>query len=96
MFIGLYYIIIFYRSDKDYYFRPLENDLAEQRKEDCYVDKSRRIRKGYLLIIYFLFQFLDFCFTALFSFRVLKVKFLSIMLMIIACLVLNISTSINV
>ena len=47
MFIGLHYIIIFYRSEKDYYTRPLENDLAEQRKQDCYVDKSRRIRKGY-------------------------------------------------
>ena len=47
MFIGLYYIIIFYRSDKDYYSRSLENDLAEQRQQDCYVDKSRRIGKGY-------------------------------------------------
>ena len=51
---------------------------------------------GKVINLYFLFQFLDFCFTAVFSFRVLKVKFLSIMLMIIACLVLNISTSINV
>jgi hypothetical protein len=47
---------------------------------------------GKVINLYFLFQFLDFCFTAVFSFRVLKVKFLSIMLMIIACLVLNIST----